>query len=609
MDSFTLTILKPRLQILGTAVINPTMIYTMSKGSGSGDRRFRTATVKVNVSNTGSAEGSAILRLDNLPDDVEEQKSLISLAPGETGEVSYTFNPTYTYFVDGWWPAGYSLSNRVITINATAASIMGRVSDSREINITMGIGPKFEIASFYHWQTGTDGDDDNIHEACESYHISISIVNRGDPAWVTGFAFLESDGNRSGGSIYPNNSNSPFTGAYGLWRTGETRTLTDRQIETWLRDCIPNYNGNYRVYPYLHYYLPDDPNKTIYYTSSVNRMLVPVVAFNKTLYEAMHSSGPMEFIQTGVDEDEVNLALKNNGDVYYEYSSRGYDQNADWDQHWYWTMPPGTDANYRVKNARIRTGNSTTINYRYDICYDWSIFFNELDGGLIVVDAAIDYMVDKADIKDTMEKFGLDLSARDIVKGVTDVVLEHYNQQNLSASAVLSDIATNKEVQQWLLDRVVETVIGEDSLTEFYDKVKEKQGFIESLQESGKTLQDFENADPDGKLLMFVKYLADKFKEGIVENFGDDIPFLDSFIDLGEWFGTNLLAQHHIQIHVDIIDPGGIQCIHKRAAACFRQRKQRIQCDRVWGRQPEPYRERRRHAGGILSVQHKPAFR
>jgi hypothetical protein len=498
------------------------------------------------------------VRLDDLPADIDPQESLISLAPGETKDVSFTFDPTYTFIADGWWPSGYSPANNTLGVTATAASIMGHVFESVPVNITLGIGPKFEITSFSHQQIYDDGDDDGTHESCESYHITVSIINRGDPAWVTWFGFDESDGNLSHGDLHRyDDIDSPFLGAYGLWASGETRTLTNRQIETWLMQCNVNYSGNYKVYPYVHFYLPSDPNQTDYYTTSVNRKLVPVIAFEKTLNAVTYESGPMEFTQLGVDEDEVNLILKNNGDVYYEYGSRGYDSNSGWDQHWYWVMPPGTDANYKVKNARIKIGNSTTINYRYDVRYDWSLFFNELDGGLIVVDAAIEFMVDKAKIKDKLEKFGLDLSARSIVKGIIDMVLERYNQQALSASGILHDIATDDDVQEWLLDRIVKNVIGVDSVSGFYDDVKEKVEFQEWLAETGKSLQDFDNEDSSGKLLMFVKYLADKFKEGVLELFGDDIPFLGSFIDLGEWFGTNLFSTKHIVMHVDIIDPPG----------------------------------------------------
>ncbi|WP_461865162.1 PGF-pre-PGF domain-containing protein [Thermococcus sp.] len=424
------------VKLVNVEASHPTAIYTLSKvinANTSNSHKVipykeRFANVTVVLRNTGYLNGTIRLELI-LPDYIERHTGRITawlpVAAGDTVTYRIAFPLTvYDWIKLKWDPQPEEFPmNKVIPFKVRLYGEDGELLDEEESVITFDFGPVFSFDSLNAYPFSEkycndypnschlvnvagidytyDGDGDNILEATESYHFSLSFTNIGDtPAYLSGVGMRETIPEKdyflskglalkghsawideeTGRGMTLKDSPQDVSDILGVIEPGSRRVGKDLWMCWWNGDPpynIPpyNYTGYYTNYLLVIYHPVDAHgnriNSVYYTTPSVNKRRVYVKALEKSFHSKTVNFDPILVTVEAVNDNKTYLSLRNTNDnVFYDYYVEGsFGPNEGY--KWYHIIPPGFTFKAVADNSK------SGVHYRVDFGALPSLLGNE----------------------------------------------------------------------------------------------------------------------------------------------------------------------------------------------------------------------------------------
>jgi len=483
-----------------------------------------------------------------------------------------------------------------------------------------------------------DGDGDGVIEAAENHHFRLAFTNVGDePANITEFIFVEqiacnsskyetaypeSDYISDTADYYPgmsfSNPQSYYapefwdqsgTGLFGLLYPQGTTSVDGAPVSganTYLRKYL--YNG-YKDWwfdePELGFFPPDDyagevdayimPKYTPagetagyhYYGPSLNRIPFSVRALEKDFFPATFTlkGGDITVRTFAADPEDgtVQLTVRNaNEDVYFEYRADSvYDPSPE-GYAWYHVVPPEYTFNAFVDDARDPTKSVPQMDVDFGV--RWSLWANELQLGMIGLEAAVNIILDEATGGAIQVEFG------DTVMSATNTLLQVMNAaesiENGVQPIVVIDGVTFDQAKLDALaaeglddayfDRVRSGDVDAGTITTFIGAVKSDPDLREvfgrevlkviarnlGLTELYERLTDPEaaaEADFDELKQMLLDSLVsdESLTSAEADQIGQVADAALVFVDMGGWAFNNVAASGTEEVTISVVDPPG----------------------------------------------------
>jgi parallel beta-helix repeat protein len=473
--STIVTVGNPDISISSITAGGPYRLYTIDENI---------VTVEVDLYNYGFVEGEVILTLQDLKHQsgsdhsqaMGKQTKFVIVPAQETATTNFTFTLTDYDWLEGWTTKALKTGSYTVLASVSNTDGTKTYDTQTSSSFTVKEGPKFEIDKlFIDYETTGN----NKIEVGEYFLLSMMLNNTGDEAVSS--IIVDTGRYIPRWPYYPDLTDGFFHGAYlecskpeGMaineifWVSHHTgyyqdpwaiSGATDEQIAEiwymWLADSA----GIGRVSFHIAY---NDSSGNEHVTVPLQPISFSVYDIDKTMFQAqVETQGDLEVTIYGVEGDNVNVKIRNKGEVYYNFL-------IDDEPFFFSSLPTywAEKLNFLAPGGSVRITIPTKTgppSWEFKLTYEYSDFLNTLEGGIIAVGPWLPPPVDKIPIFIEI----ILLAAQE-----TDVDLA-----GLGADVLLKEMANNPTFRKAIIARATK-MFGEEVGKKLTAETIEKVGGI-----------------------------------------------------------------------------------------------------------------------------------